>query len=309
MSIRGLRWLATPVIAEAGYGCTSVLLMVTAVYVAMGLVSFAVSLLTGSYTWVSEYFRTPGALLAFFLAATQFWFSRRALDHFSAGEPMRMAWACITASAGFDVAGVLLDQILSKDSLLNPARLVGLWSAQTGDDLQRVGHLMGGTCRFSMLALGLWFALRAYRRSGLLGRLNKINWLALGAMGLYVMVEMAEIGGILRKGSPVPISVMAGWPVDPFLWLLLAQAMLLYRSAQQMGPGWITRCWNAMAVGIFLVLLGDVAQWAGSWGYLPWPWSGLEWYIWPVAGAAFALAPMYQVEAILRAGGTAESRA
>jgi hypothetical protein len=251
--------------------------------------------------WVTNYFRVPGALLAVFLAGAQLWFCRRVLDHFSEGEPMRRVWLCITASAAFDFAGVILIQILATDSALNP--LAHLWAGSDGSRewFRQVGLLLGGTCRFTILALGLWYALRAYRRSGLLGRLNAINWLALGAMGLYVAVEIAEIGGLLRRSQPVPLAVIAGWPVDPFLWLLLAEAMLLYRSAQQMGPGSITRCWNALAVGVFLVLLGDVVLWASNWGYVAWPWSTLGWYIWPIAGAAFALAPAYQLEAIDRA--------
>jgi hypothetical protein len=303
MRFRGWRWLTAPVVAEGRYGCSSILLGMTGVYLAIGLAGFVAWQITGNFRWVGDYFQIPGALLSLFLAATQFWFARRALDHFEAGEPMRMAWMCITASAGFEVANVVLSQILARPSMLNPMQLAGWWSPITGEELRKVGIMMGGTCRFSVLALGLWFALRGYRRAGLLGRLNRINWLTLGVMGIYVLAEIGEIGGVLRGSKPVPWHVIIGWPVDPFLWLLLAQAMLLYRSAQQMGPGWITRCWVAMAAGVFLVLVGDVALWATNWGYLPWPWSGLEWYIWPVAGAAFALAPMYQVEAILRAHG------
>jgi hypothetical protein len=303
MKIRGWRWLAIPVVAEGGYGCSVILVAVTGVYLVAGLAGFAAWQLTGSFRWVGEYFQTSGALLALFLAVTQFWFARRASDGFQPGEPMRLPWICIAASAGFEVVGVVLSQILARKSAINPWLIVGAWSPETGEDLRRVGLMMGGTCRFSILALGLWLALRAYRRTGLLGRLNTINWLALGVMAVYVILEIAEIGGVLRTGNPIPIHVVVGWPVDPFLWLLLAEAMLLYRSSQQMGPGWITRCWTAMAIGVFLVLLGDVAQWAASWNYLPWPWSGLEWYIWPVAGAAFALAPIYQVEAMLRAHG------
>jgi hypothetical protein len=273
------------------------------VYLVIGLAGFVAWQITGNFRWVRDFFQIPGALLALFLAATQFWFARRALDHFEPGEPMRIAWMCITASAGFDVANVVLSQILGRPSVLNPMQLVGAWSPITGEELRKVGIMMGGTCRFSLLALGLWFALRGYRRAGLLGRLHAINWLTLAVMGVYVLAEIGEIGGVLRGSQPVPLHVIIGWPVDPFLWLLLAQAMLLYRSAQQMGPGWVARCWVAMAAGVFLVLVGDVALWATNWGYLPWPWSGLEWYIWPVAGAAFALAPMYQVEAILRAQG------
>jgi hypothetical protein len=68
-----------------------------------------------------------------------------------------------------------------------------------------------------------------------------------------------------------------------------------------MGEGWIGRCWRAVCVGIFLMCFGVIALWATAWGYLPWPWSSLIWYLWLPAGAAFALAPAYQLEAIQRA--------
>jgi hypothetical protein len=69
-----------------------------------------------------------------------------------------------------------------------------------------------------------------------------------------------------------------------------------------MGPGAIGRCWNAFAVGVALVCIGLVALWAGRWGYLPWPYSSLFWYVWLPADAAFALAPIYHLEAIEQAG-------
>ena len=55
---------------------------------------------------------------------------------------------------------------------------------------------------------------------------------------------------------------------------------------------------RAFSVGIFLLLVGDVMIWATVWGYLPWPWSGLGWFVWIPAAAAFALAPLYQWEAM-----------
>ena len=51
---------------------------------------------------------------------------------------------------------------------------------------------------------------------------------------------------------------VAGSPVDPLLVLLFGEALLLHRSVRGMGRGWISRCWSAYSVGIFLVLLGDL---------------------------------------------------
>jgi len=93
---------------------------------------------------------------------------------------------------------------------------------------------------------------------------------------------------------------IANRPVDPLLLLLLMKAALLYRSAQQVGPGSIARCSNAIAVGVALVCIGVVALWAIRWGYIPWPWSSVTWYLWLPADAAFAPAPVYQLEAASR---------
>ncbi len=65
-----------------------------------------------------------------------------------------------------------------------------------------------------------------------------------------------------------------------------------------MGAGWISKCYGAFSVGIFLTLVGDVTIWATSWGYLPWPWSALGWYVWIPTAVAFALAPVYQWDAM-----------
>ena len=86
--------------------------------------------------------------------------------------------------------------------------------------------------------------------------------------------------------------------MDPLLWMLLWQALRLFRSVRQMGLGWIGKCYGAFALGIVLVLLGDVAIWATSWGYLPWPWRAIGWYVWIPAAGAFAAAPAFQWEAM-----------
>jgi len=63
----------------------------------------------------------------------------------------------------------------------------------------------------------------------------------------------------------------------------------------------VNRCWIAFSMGIALVVLGDICIWANAYGYLRNSWSYIEWYVWLPAGAAFALAPVYQMEVIQKA--------
>jgi hypothetical protein len=211
---------------------------------------------------------------------------------------MRKAWSLISFSAGFDFVGTLCVQVLAVQSALNPLSRMAWWSRAEADSIRQFGLFLGGTCRFATLAAGLAWALKAYRRSGLLARLTAIDWGFLAVMGIYMSLEIYDVAMALRTGwRPAPVMIM-GWPTDPLLWLLLAEALLLYRSVRQMGGGWISRCWKSFSVGIFLIVLGDISIWAVSRDYLPWPWSALEWYIWLPAAGAFALAPVYQLEAI-----------
>ena len=87
------------------------------------------------------------------------------------------------------------------------------------------------------------------------------------------------------------------------LWLLLAEALLLFRCAQGIAPGRIGECWKAFAVGIFLTALANAAMWAFRHGYLPYPWTNLIWYLWLPAFAEFARAPALQLEVIQEALG------
>src|SRR5207237_7601 len=79
------------------------------------------------------------------------------------------------------------------------------------------------------------------------------------------------------------------------------EALLLFRSVRRMGGGWIGKCYAAFSAGVFLILLGDAAIWATAWGYLPWPWSALTWFVWIPAAGAFALGPAYPLEAMQQA--------
>lgn len=301
VNLRALAWLTT--FGRIRYSSSIVIL--TAAYLVIGIAAFAAWRITSNDAWVESFFRIPGALLSLFLASVQLCFSLRVLRHFLPHEAMHRVWLCIAGSAAFDLAGTIFSQILSAKTLLNPLASTTWWSDDRGVLLREYGLLLGGTCRFGLLAMALWLVLRIFRRRGLLARMKAIDWLVWAAMGAYVVREALDVWEASKVRS-FPLVEIAGWPVDLLLLLLLAEATLLYRSGQPMRSGTISRCWNAIALGVLLVCVGVVMQWTGRYGFLPWPWISLVWYIWLPAGAAFALAPILQLEAIQEAYGEAD---
>ena len=292
-----LRGLSSSPAVRPAFGCSTLIPLVTASYLIVGLVVFAVWQIAGNNAWIEEFFRVPGALLLVWLAAVGLLFSLRVHRGFLPGEPMRRGWQLIAFSAGSELAGSVLVQVVGTESRLNPltyfphgAEQVPAWRS--------LGIFFDGPCRFALLAAALFLVLQLYRQSGFLGRYTVLDWVVLTAFGAYVVREAAEVVVAMQRGKSFPPGQILNFPADPLLWVLLAQALRLLRSVQQMGAGWISRCYGAFSVGIFLTLVGDVAVWATSWGYLPWPWSALGWYVWIPAAVAFALAPVYQWEAM-----------
>jgi hypothetical protein len=292
----GRRALGIPICWSSG------ILLCTGVYLAMGLLALAAWGVSGNLAWVEDFFRIPGTLLLVWLASVECWLSMRAWRQFAPGEPLRRVWLLMAGASGCGLLGSLQVQVLSARSGLNPLLHVdGWWSESIALSLRQAGQTLGGPIRFALLAAAVWWALKIYRRAGFLGRLNWLNFICLAAVGLYVGLEAFDLSAALRAGKRPGLAEMMNWPTDPLLWLLLAEAMLLLRSVDEMGPGMIGRTWKALSVAVFLTSLGDFSLWATNYGYLPWPWSSITWYIWLPAAAAFAMAPAYQLEVVQRA--------
>jgi hypothetical protein len=278
--------------------CATFILFLTGVYLLAGLVMFAVYLFTNDARWVEEFFHVPGAMILVGSALLQTGFAWLVWKQFDPHEPMRKAWGFILSSAACELAGSLAVQVFAVDSPLNFLRDSGLWSESTALTIRHGGLFVENVCHYTLLAIGLYYALRVYRTSGFLGRLLWVDRLVLWIFGAYIVWEAVDLGIAIYHGKHPGWSEIAGWPVDPLLWLLLLEAALLYRSVRRMGLSWVGLCWMSFAIGIALVAMGDIAIWAAAYGYLAWPWSALEWYIWLPASAAFAVAPAYQIEAM-----------
>jgi hypothetical protein len=273
-------------------------------FLAAGVVAFAGWRLTGNDAWVERFFRVPGSLLIVALASAQLWLSSRIWAELLPGDPLRGAWLLIGLSAACDLCGAIAAQALGDPGLRLLAYVPGLPPSVPGIARQ-CGLVLGGACRFALLTAGLLAALKIYRKAAFLGRLKAPDWVLLAVFGGYIVREAADLVAAIRAGRHPGFFEAIGWPVDPLLALLLAEALLLFRSTQRMGSGWISSCWRAFSVGIVLILLGDAAIWAAAYGYLPWPWSALEWFVWTPAAGAFALGPAYQLEAIQHASAPA----
>jgi hypothetical protein len=276
-------------------GCASAILSASAACFAGGIAALVAWRFSGDPHWIEQFFRIPGAFMMVLLAAMQVWLSIWAARQFSPGEEMRSAWTLITMSAVCAGAAAVLGQWLSVPSVVNPvARLLATpekWFA----DFRTVAQLLGGPARFALLACGLYLALRAYRRAGFLGRLRWTDVVVLAIFAAYLARNVADVLAAHREFSWVEV---ARWPTDPLLLVLLAEGMMLRRSVQQMGQGWVGRCWTAFSLGVFLTAAGDVGGWAEAYGYLPYPWSAVVWFLWLPAAVCFAVAPAYQLEAI-----------
>ena len=138
-------WLGLPIKTGERIAYSTLLIGVTAVYLAIGVTAFAVYSFTRNPAWVDDFFRIPGAMLAVVLAIVQLWLSVQVLRHFSSDEPMHAVWLCIAGSAAFDFAGVTASQVLAADSVLNPLVNFSWWSPQRAIALRQFGLLLGGT--------------------------------------------------------------------------------------------------------------------------------------------------------------------
>jgi hypothetical protein len=281
-------------------GYPKLILILTAGYLALGLAIFVYWLVSRNVQPLTQFFRVPGAILFVWLAATQLWFATRICRELVPGEPLEIAWRMIAISATCDLLGTICIQWLAADSPIDPLHYFH-HSAGLEATIRECGLLLGGVCRFTPLCAGLFIVLRFYRIAGFLSRLTGFDLVLLLAFAGYLLGEGTELLMALSDGKRLGMREGLNLPVDPLLWLLLGEALLLYRSIQKTGMGLIPRCWAAFAAGIFLILLADVSLWAARIGYLPWPWSALEWYLWVPAEAAFALAPAYQFIAMEQA--------
>ncbi len=274
---------------------------ITAAHLAIALVIAAASAPTGKGALFADFLRYPGALFLVGANAIGFWLSWRCWQQFSKSDLLRQAWLLITWAAGARWLGALLMQVLGAYTHLNPLMYTSTGRPAPAIALfGRVGLLMNGPFQMTLLACGLSFVLRAYRRSGLFPHLARWIWLLGAALVLYTVHEAKLVQALLETGHVRGGFQVLGWPSDPLLIVLLFEALCILRPVLGTGWGLIAKCWGAFAAGIALHAAGDILLWAAWEGSPPELAHTLGWFAWFLAGAAYTLGPAYQLEAFQR---------
>jgi hypothetical protein len=271
----------------------------TAALLAIGAVACIHWVSTGNSWWIDTFFRYPGAFFFLLMASLELGLSLRIWRQFEPQETLGAAWALIALAAGCHALSAFFAQILGQGSRVNPLHIAGAPNNMIGS-LREFGVLVGGPLHMVVLAQGLFLVLRVYKRLGLLvTKLKAVDYLLLGAVGVYTAIHVYEVAKLFDESAP--LSRLIGWASDPLLSILLVEAVFLRRAVAEAGWGLISKCWGAFCAAIFLTSLGDMGIWAVWRGYLPPPWDSVTWYVWFPASAAYALGPAYQVEALRRA--------
>ena len=133
-------------------------------------------------------------------------------------------------AAGANVIGNVFSQVLGAYTPLNPLRhTVTGWPASAIKQFGRLGLLLGGPFQMALLACGLSFVLRAYRRSGLFPHMARWVWLLAAALMFYTVHEAKLVQALVRTGKVTGGFQILGWPSDPLLIVLLFEAVCILR--------------------------------------------------------------------------------
>jgi hypothetical protein len=255
---------------------------------------------TGNQAWLNASFNYQGSLYFILLDIFGLGLCIAAWREFRQGESLGAAWLVISIATFFRLVGDLFTHWLCLDTYINPLHyLWPRWNASAVKEMEMWGTAIAGPLFMAVLAVGLFQALRHYRKIGMLGRLRSYDYVLVGGAAIYAVYVLVTVVRIaLQSPSLIRTSWMLTWPNDMMLAILLLAAILLFRTAVDMGQGYLACVWGAFAIAIFLTTVESVGLWLTNYGYLPYPENSFLWYIWFVWAAAFALGPAYQVDAV-----------
>ncbi|HTP89945.1 MAG TPA: hypothetical protein VMJ34_23525 [Bryobacteraceae bacterium] len=279
-----------------------IVLWATVLLLIAGIGDFAAWWYSGNWTWVSSFFFYPGALFLVASSALGLRLSYLCWRRFSSGDMLRPAWLLITASAAVQLSAALVRQVLGAESFLNPLHYSP--GRQVHQVISNAFQIGGELSPFYMvfLAAGLFRVLQVCKRHGVLGALKAVDMTLLAVVTVYTIHYFTDVVfSSQHPEGPASAGRIIGWTSDPLLCILLLEAILIRRSTANMGWGLISRCWLAFTAAIFFTSLGDVGLWASARGFGPYALQAASWYIWFLPSACFALAPAYQLQAMLHA--------
>lgn len=255
-------------------------------------------LATGETRWLDFWFKEIGGPLLAVFALAEAAGAAAAARWFSPGEPMGKVWRVLSAAGAVHAASMFVRHVLGAPIQANPLHQLA-WEPQRMTLLQEFGRVLGGTLYFALLAAGLVLALRQHWKLRLIRSLSRFELaVLLAATGVFAYTLLAARFWLSQpEVRPNPLWWI-GWVTDPLLALLFSASLLLGKSAGRLQGGLLARPWFAYFAASLLTCIGSLCvglKQAGLVREAPlWP----VWLLWHPASAAFALAPIYQLEAV-----------
>lgn len=255
---------------------------------------------TKNQAWLGVFFHYQGAIYFILLDAFGLWLCIVAWREFHQREPLGTAWLVISIATFFRLAGDLFNHWLCLNTYINPLHYAWrIWDPSTASSMDVWGSALAGPVFMVFLAVGLYRGLQHYKKVGMLGNLRAYDWVLVGGAAIYAAYVIGTVlHDVLSGTSTVRVGWVLTWPNDLLLAILLFEAILLMRTAVDMGTGYIARAWGAFAVAIFLTSVESLGHWLTVYGVFPYPENAVLWYLWFLWAAAFAMGPAYQVDAI-----------
>ncbi len=258
-------------------------------------------ILQGDLGELNSALRLYGSVFLIGLAAVEYLLALVSWRLFAPGDRLRQAWLLLSFAAACRLLGLIGANLYSGFAFWGDRPFRGPAAEEAGL-IRDISLSFSTPIAVLFMAAGLLIVLRAYKSLGMLPRPGPAGSILLGAAAIFLVLEGLEFRRWLAGLSgPAPLLKMLSWMNDPLTGLLLLEAVLLARAAGAMRGGLIGSCWKTYAVAVFLTAFGDLGIWATSYGWLPWQYVYVNSGVWMAAAAAFALAPAYQVEAIVRA--------
>jgi hypothetical protein len=227
------------------------------------------------------YTGTVGVAFLLAMSATEIFFAARIVRLLASTEPLFRTWRIIAGAAFCRLSGLVLIHLLGPH---HPA-------------LKTAGYYFAVPIPLVALGIALWTVLRLHRKLDNF-RPTVRDYLALAAVGAHAAFFFAAVCIVWIVQGSIDWSTFIGWAMYPLLSLVLIEAVALRRATLRMGDGIIGRCWISYTFAILLTVLADVSQWLVSFGLLPEAASPIAWLLWFPAAAAYALAPIWQYQAI-----------